>query len=322
LRTLQTQRGLIHVPAPMAGFRPGCCPPEIELLQGNPEGHITRIELDRIDSDRLIQRTAGNLPARSLAVNLIGCGSVGGFLADGLVRSGTCQHLTLIDEQSLAPENVQRHFCGIEWVGYGKAAAVQEKLARHYPSLRANALGVDILDLLREKPESLKKADITVVALGDMATERAINRLTREESGPFRAPVAFVWVEPYLLGGHVLFLGDLQRPGCFDCLFDEDFVFTQRVVCDSSKLTRREAGCQTTHIPYSGLDLQQFTIAATRFLQKQVEAGSNENTLFTWTGDLTQANSLGVRIRGGLTPFAGIERKVMPNPDCQICRES
>lgn len=319
VRPRHTHFGVRYEPAPIAGFRPGCCPPEVELLQGNASGPVTRIPVDRIDLERLFYRSAGRVPLGADKVNLVGCGSVGGFLADGLIRSGITQELRLVDEQVFGPENVQRHYCGAEWIGVGKADAVRQQLLRHYPFLSAHAWNENILDLLRARPDALCDARLTILALGSMATERAVNRLMHGGGSPLGEAVAFVWVEPHLLGGHVLYLGDPDAPGCFECLFDEAFRFRGRVVCESESLSRREAGCQTTYMPYGATDLIEYTAAAVRFLQQQIERDSKDNLVFTWVGNLEAAHVMKIQVRADLTPFSTFVRAVSPNSACRVC---
>lgn len=70
------------------------------------------------------------LAQRSVA--LVGCGAIGSFLADQLVRAGIGR-LTLMDEDELRPGNCVRHLAGPEHVGLTKGEAVRQALmaARH-----------------------------------------------------------------------------------------------------------------------------------------------------------------------------------------------
>lgn len=65
------------------------------------------------------------LAGRSAAV--VGCGAIGSFVADNLVRAGVGR-LTLLDDDVLRPGNLVRHLAGSEHVGLTKANAVRQAL--------------------------------------------------------------------------------------------------------------------------------------------------------------------------------------------------
>lgn len=62
-------------------------------------------------------------------VAVVGCGAIGSFAADLLLRAGVRQ-LTLCDGERLRPGNVVRHLAGAEQVGRAKTLAVRNCLAR------------------------------------------------------------------------------------------------------------------------------------------------------------------------------------------------
>lgn len=80
-------------------------------------------------SDAVSRLRAG--PAREVladkSVALVGCGAVGSFVADQLVRAGVAR-LTLLDDDVLRPGNLVRHLAGLEHVGLTKAHAVRHAL--------------------------------------------------------------------------------------------------------------------------------------------------------------------------------------------------
>jgi hypothetical protein len=82
------------------------------------------------DSDRTRQLRAGTAAAtlHGARVAVVGCGAIGSFAADQLVRSGVRQ-ITLLDYERLRPGNVVRHLAGHRHVGQRKTAAVADLLA-------------------------------------------------------------------------------------------------------------------------------------------------------------------------------------------------
>jgi hypothetical protein len=74
--------------------------------------------------------------ARVLAdttIAVIGCGAVGSFLVDALVRGGAA-NIDMYDSDTLGPGNCVRHLCGPRQVGFSKAQAVLKHLDERAPS--------------------------------------------------------------------------------------------------------------------------------------------------------------------------------------------
>src|SRR5438445_13605158 len=78
-------------------------------------------------------KEAKRLRAKHVAV--VGCGSVGGAFADMCVRSGVGR-FTLIDPDTLAPENLGRHILSRGDLGRPKAEAVKQALEKLNPAAR------------------------------------------------------------------------------------------------------------------------------------------------------------------------------------------
>lgn len=109
LKNVKKQIGLIP------GFRPGpkaAKKLELSVYQGKQEP--TRNSVIQVHRERLFKRTAGTVPKTwDDPVSIIGCGSIGGFLAEHLARSGVVDRFRLIDPEFLNVENTARHPCGM-----------------------------------------------------------------------------------------------------------------------------------------------------------------------------------------------------------------
>ncbi|MEE1721090.1 ThiF family adenylyltransferase, partial [Pseudomonas aeruginosa] len=74
-------------------------------------------------------------------IALVGCGAIGGYLADLLVKSGAGflgGSLVLIDDDELSVGNLGRHFLGFEYIGQNKAAALCAELRAKYPEVQVS----------------------------------------------------------------------------------------------------------------------------------------------------------------------------------------
>jgi hypothetical protein len=251
-------------------------------------------------------------------VNIIGCGSVGSHIAAGLAQTGSVEMMRLVDDQMLEVENTPRHYCGISEVGQHKTKATATKITRHFPHLQFETFEKDVLSLLLDAPDSLSDAKLSIVAIGNFAVERRLNWLATK--GTFlKSPVCFVWVEPHLYAGHALYINP-GRPGCFECLLDDELLFTNRIIRDAKNFSRREAGCQTTFVPYSGLDTSQFVGAFIKFLLTDV--GSNDNRVFSWDGDLDKARRERIEIGDEWQTASSYSSRttiLAPNERCLVC---
>lgn len=144
-------------------------------------------------------------------VFIAGCGSGGGAVALQLVMSGI-RNFTLADNDTLEPENVIRHVCGLRFVGRKKTDALEEVLRDRNPDIKVRKLDVDLLTY----PDLEKDfAAATVVVLG-----------TDNEASRFRVNEACVRVgTPYVVGrvftrgiGGEAFVYRPKTGGCLACL--------------------------------------------------------------------------------------------------------
>ncbi len=320
----KSRRGTIFYTTPKNRFVKQALSNHVELSTLYRAERLKRAVVSRVDPERLFQRTTGMLTTRyNHAVNVIGCGSNGGFAAEALARSGTAQSFRLVEPEHLGVENVPRHYCGMADVGKNKAAATAAKLISHFPHVVCESHESDILELLRARPSALQSSSLTLVAIGDITVERRLNKLSRlgaeNGSSSVPLPLCFMWVEPHLYGGHVVYIRD-PRQSCFECAFSEQMVFTQRVLSHPERFSKREAGCQTTFVPYSGLDLQQFICATTRFLL--AAADSPDNLVFSWVGDIDGARRQGVDIEetwADAAAFSTHTSLLSRNTQCCVC---
>ena len=282
---------------------------------------LLKIAVERADVQRLHARVdAKQRVLFAGRVNVIGCGALGSQLAHLLARCGAVESLHLFDPQTLSIENVLRHQCPMTRVGQNKAFALAGEIKRHFPHIACQNTGANIIEVLRQQENVLQGAALTLVAVGDLGTERRLNRLALSNPSQFDHPLCFVGIEPLALGGNAWW----QQPGasgCFECAFDSDFKYKPRIVNDAAQFSRREAGCQTTHVPYGGTDLATLVAALSRFILQAPEISSqhNANLLWNWCGDLTLASEKNISLHNPLA-LHSYQSQVQINPWSQGCR--
>jgi molybdopterin/thiamine biosynthesis adenylyltransferase len=172
-----------------------------------------------MDEAYLYSRNLGDL--KSLAwkgIALIGCGTIGGFLAKLLAQSGagSCGgRLLLLDNDVLQPGNIGRHLLGIHDLARNKAEACRDHILRDLPHLNIEAQPVDALQALG----LLSRFDFVIDATGEEALSIALNHhaVQRRPSFP---PVLYVWLAG---NGSIAqsLLCDGAEHACYKCMKPE-----------------------------------------------------------------------------------------------------
>jgi molybdopterin/thiamine biosynthesis adenylyltransferase len=304
------------------GFRKNRVPLEVRLTQTDHK-LITEINIKRMDKERILKRGGANnlLVGKDTSIILAGCGSLGSYLAMSLARCGISKYL-LIDKETLEPENVARHLCGFVDASkkMKKVEAVKKRLQEHFPNIECEVYDGDVLHLLNEEGRGRIEAyDLTIVAIGNTTVERRINYLVRKKD--IKKPIIYLWMEPLAVGGHVLFIHP-EKGGCFNCCFDGEGQFLYQVAAKEQTFSRREAGCQTTYLPYSSVEVEHFISVACKRILKIIEGKEEKSRLFTWLGDLEGFKSLGFRVSDRyVTDFSycTIEKEILTTEECVIC---
>ena len=118
-------------------------------------------------------------------------------------------------------------------------------------------------------------------------------------SGVINKPMFIFWIEPYLAAGHCLYYhpNDLHAE-----YFDELGLFKHNVISDNeylnehSNLTLSEAGCQTSFVPYSALNVKRFLAAILDTVCYSIQNQSTRSTSYTWIGDLSVLKAQGIQL--------------------------
>lgn len=155
-----------------------------------------------VTAEDLRARSAGLLSEemRDRSVLLIGAGSVGSDLAEGLIRSGVGR-LTILDPDSVDPHNLGRSRFDEADVGTSKAEALASRLRRISRHARIDPIVGSTADLpLRELARLTREADVVVAATDDSAAQSLADRLARREN----RPAVFVGLYARAAGGEVI----------------------------------------------------------------------------------------------------------------------
>jgi molybdopterin/thiamine biosynthesis adenylyltransferase len=256
-----------------------------------------------------------------ISVVIVGCGSIGSHLAMCLAKSGVSK-FTLVDKEIVVAENIPRHLCDMVDASKRiyKVEAVKNKLLAKFPDIACVSYSCDAIPFLEESKDEINRADYIIVALGQFAIERRINFLTR--SGVLRIPVIFVWIEPYGVGGHIVFIHP-DKGGCYSCCFNDKGEFLYSIAVQDQQFLKKEAGCQSTFLPYSSIDAESFVLMACKQIINISIQTPALSVAYSWVGDLEEFNKLGYQISDNYLadiPFRFKHREIVPYLDCELCK--
>lgn len=144
----------------------------------------------------------------NVKVLLLGCGSGGGAVALQLVMSGI-RNFSLVDRDTMGPENVIRHVCGRQFVGRKKIDALGEVLRDRNANVNIRTVDADIMTDVNIDAE-IRGADVVVLATDNEPTRYKVNDLCVHYGIPFVVGRVFTRG----IGGEVF----AYRPGTGGCL--------------------------------------------------------------------------------------------------------
>lgn len=164
---------------------------------------------------RNLDRTAP-LEGRRLA--LIGCGTIGGYLARALVQLGAGQgaDLLLIDHDSLKPENLGRHILGARHLWRNKAMALADQLGNDFPDADVARLSLRAQSAF----DRIAGYDLVVDATGDEQFSDALNAfaLANIGNGGRFPPILFAMLFGNGLAAQTYLAGWEKGSACYRCL--------------------------------------------------------------------------------------------------------
>jgi molybdopterin/thiamine biosynthesis adenylyltransferase len=190
------------------------------LMHSRPdEFKVNCFSFERLDPAYVYERNLGGMsPLAGKKLIVVGCGTIGGYLAHQLAQMGAGSsggRMLLVDSDTLSAGNLGRHLLGIPYLGAYKAQAVRDHIMANLPGLNVDAVTRDVLSMI----PALEHADLVVDATGSEAVSIAINH-HMVKARPKVPPLLHVW----LLGNGAAaqaFMNLGTGRACFKCLKPE-----------------------------------------------------------------------------------------------------
>jgi len=203
---------------------------------------VMPMSIVRIDDRYMAQRNVPDM--RTLAgkrLVIVGCGTIGGYLAEMLVKAGAGTaggQLTLVDFDSLYPQNIGRHRLGFPNLLTNKATGMAEELQRSAP-------GADIC----ARPVDVKTVDIgRVDLLIDTTGEESLGHWLCKRYLP-TTPMLSVWVEGPGVAIRAL-LHTKATGACYRCLCDANRKGQFTTIVGTMPILMAGQGCEGLYVPF------------------------------------------------------------------------
>lgn len=264
-------------------------------IKYNGNTHLRKIKsvrshVARVDHDWVHARGADMGDFKRNKILLMGCGSLGGYVAHLLTRTGVGD-LTLLDNDIMKPENLGRHILGCDSLGRSKAEALAETLQKQMPHLNIRGVALDWRAALAQNEHLFEDINLIIVAVADLRCELPLNELARATSLP---PIIYGWVEAYAIAGHCL----LSTPGsgCRACGIDHTGQWTHAVGhFGGVTLTKEPGGC-SYYQEYGPTALLPVAAMISNRSLKALNERPSISTLSTWISDESHLARVGASI--------------------------
>lgn len=179
------------------------------------EQKVFRLAITDVSPAFLHSRNLSFPDLRGKRITVIGCGAIGGYLAQALARlgagSGAGGKLKLIDPGFLESENLGRHCLGVSSLFQPKANAVAQELRRHFPEINVEPVVREV-----ETSADLFLADLVIDATGNESVSESLNAFHRA-SRRVPPPFLYVWIRGNGECVQALWV-DSKKSGCYRCL--------------------------------------------------------------------------------------------------------
>lgn len=216
-----------------------------------------------ISTRRLLRRSSGpTFPEARLTqrIAIIGCGSLGSLVADGLSRSGI-RNFFLCDFDILTPPNLLRHLLPKLFLYENKAGALDLFIKQRLPDASIQQCRRDIRTREAIAQLDAYQPDLVFLATGDTNTDVTIARLLPTIRS---VALAYCWADPDLAAGHLIYQPAGAASELRNLHSEKDGEYIHSLAGKQAALLK-ESGCQSSYSPYSGLAIAHFaTVVSTK----------------------------------------------------------
>ncbi|QYA34106.1 ThiF family adenylyltransferase (plasmid) [Macrococcus psychrotolerans] len=267
------------------------------ILKINNSKLLVNMKINDLSQNKLIFRSGDGHSNRKLSFYIIGCGSLGSFLSKSICDTFDIENIILQDNDILEVDNIGRHLCGLRSLNKFKSNEVAKVINNYYPHINTKAIYTNILNefLGKEKHLLSEKYDFLICVVGDENVEEQLIQMYEKKK--LHTPLIIVWIEPYLVAGHILiFNGELNELSK-SYIFDKERNIKLSVVQNVHQYSKSEAGCQSRFMPYSGFEVQLFINKCVDLLMNNRYLEKKGNYHITYFGNMKEARGKNIEIK-------------------------
>lgn len=286
---------------------------------------IYPVSIKRNDKQYLMSRTnTEENKLKNKRILLIGCGSIGGYVANELVKAGV-ENMLLVDNDLLQGENIFRHLLGMEYVQQYKCIAIVNYLKKNIPDIHITSLAENIEDAIQEDAIDFNQFDLIISAVGSHNVNRWINEYIF--ANKITVPVVYAWNEVLGIGNHISYI-QFEKNGCFECFLgrseETGEIYDKTSYClAGQKITKNLNGCGSTFIPYESTISLKTAITCVETIKKIFEERYSDNIIISSKGDRYYFEQAGLKVSNKYTKqinetteYIGNQFK---NKKCEVC---
>lgn len=283
------------------GFRPEILNPYFNFTTFQSTQKVHRASPVEYNSNRISKRTSGvDASAEVYKFLIVGLGSVGSNLVHFL-NTLSYPEFKFVDYDILTIENIGRHLLGFNNVHRMKTLAMKDHLSCINPMQNITTSELSVAELFENEPSFINDNDFLFVVVGKTNIERWIAR--KIQNGEIVKPTFVLWVEPYLAGGHCIYIhpNDYKHDEYYEEIdgkeiFKFNIINSKEYISGNPNLTLKEAGCQSTYVPYSGSNVILFLSAIFPELLKKMTLTKEKSTSFSWVGDKKSISDISLEL--------------------------
>lgn len=246
---------------------------------------IIPLSIYRLDVDYLSSRTSF-LPneVANKSFLLIGCGSIGGYVFHDLIKSG-CKNITLVDNDILKPENIFRHFLGVESTYYYKSVSLVNYAKKTLPEMNVKAISEKIEDAIFDSDLDFKDFDYIVSATGNHTINIWLNKYLLENK--ILKTVFYIWNEPLDIGCHVARINIKDGSDYRDifAISENGIIDLSSYVKNGQTFAKTYSGCTGTFIPYGSTLSVESSILFMDLFKRDLDGRVSNNVIASKKGD-------------------------------------
>jgi molybdopterin/thiamine biosynthesis adenylyltransferase len=218
---------------------------------------VIPVSVRQIDDNYISTRNIPNMePLTGKKILIVGCGTIGSFLAVLLARSGAGLvggTLSIVDNDKLLPQNLGRHYLGFPDLEQNKAQAMANELQRLFPSIRVNMSPLDVRSV------NLKGQDLII----DTTGEESLGYWLAQQCKNNNTPMLSTWIEGAGVAVRGLLKRNYQEGACYRCLCQETKKGNLKSVKEELLQVMAGQGCEGLYVPFPAtVSVHAATLAA------------------------------------------------------------